>query len=237
MKRFFFSTFAILLAVPVVTLAQGKIYSPLVNISKGNDVQSFEQYITFLYGMAISIAALLAVIKIVVAGAKYMLTDVFNTKSEAKSDIQGALLGLLLIMSAVIILELINPTLVKNEGIKFPELQSKASSIKPAVAPSPTPTPQTTPPTPNTTATPPAGGATPANPTPATPTRPAAPQPANTYSCIKGAGTSSQGNVTYQNFNLSSCTNQAESLTYLRNEICKPNPVINKGNNLYYCKQ
>lgn len=40
-----------------------------------------------------------------------MLSDVVSSKQEAKSDIQGALLGLLIIIAAVLILEVINPQL------------------------------------------------------------------------------------------------------------------------------
>jgi hypothetical protein len=114
----------IILTLPTVLFAQGSVYSPLVDLSnagQGNQVQTFEQYINFLYGMSIAVAALLAVIKIIIAGAKYMLSDVINTKGEALSDIQGAILGLLLILSAVIILELINPQLTDRE-INFPQL-------------------------------------------------------------------------------------------------------------------
>jgi hypothetical protein len=131
MKLAFYSLGTLILIAPVFVFAQGKVYSPLVNIpSQGNQQMSFEAYINFLYGMSISIAALLAVVKIVIAGAKYMLSDVISKKGEAISDIQGAILGLLLIISAVVILELINPNLTAR-AITFPELQSR----KPTPAP------------------------------------------------------------------------------------------------------
>ncbi len=119
------------LSLPSILFAQGNVYSPLVDLSnagQGNQVQTFEQYINFLYGMSIAVAALLAVIKIVIAGAKYMMSDVIGNKEGAKTDIQGAVLGLLLILSAVIILELINPQLTEK-NITFPELQSPRGSL------------------------------------------------------------------------------------------------------------
>ncbi len=61
--------------------------------------------------MSISVAGMIAVIKIIIAGVKYMLSDVITSKEEAKKDIKGALLGLILIMSAVLILQVINPQL------------------------------------------------------------------------------------------------------------------------------
>jgi len=43
---------------------------------------------------------------------KWMLTDLISGKEEAKKDIQGALTGLLIVISAVLILTVINPNLV-----------------------------------------------------------------------------------------------------------------------------
>lgn len=97
-----------------------------------------EQFIQLLYGMAISIAALLAVIRIVYAGVQYMLTDVVTSKQKAKKDILGAILGLLIVISAVFILEIINPDLVE-----FPLFQNADVDLtieEPAVLPNiPTP--------------------------------------------------------------------------------------------------
>ena len=44
-----------------------------------------------------------------------MLTDLITSKEDAKKDIQGAVLGLLIIIAAVIILETINPQLTKTQ--------------------------------------------------------------------------------------------------------------------------
>lgn len=105
------------LLTPVVTFAQ---YQPLVGIP-GIDISSdFNSYINALYKLSISIAALLAVIKIIVAGAKWMLTDLISSKQEAKADIEGAVLGLLVIIAAVLILETINPQLTKTNVFVAP---------------------------------------------------------------------------------------------------------------------
>jgi hypothetical protein len=129
-----FSIFTILI-VPMVVSAQ---YTPLVQMldSGGNPIQnmSWQQYIDLLYATAIALAALLAVIKIVIAGAKYMFSDVITNKSEAKKDIQGALLGLLLILGAVLVLELINPRLA-NTTVDMPKLTPTRGTPPPAVSP------------------------------------------------------------------------------------------------------
>lgn len=75
---------------------------------------NFNDYINSLYVLSIALAALLAVIKIIVAGLKWMLTDLVTSKEDAKKDIQGAVLGLIIIVAAVIILETINPRLTKT---------------------------------------------------------------------------------------------------------------------------
>jgi hypothetical protein len=103
-------SFFILLLTPTLTLAQ-VAYTPLVGLPGVDTGGDFNKFINTLYILSISIAALLAVIKITIAGVKYMLTDVVTSKSEAKKDIQGALLGLLVVISAVMILTFINPQL------------------------------------------------------------------------------------------------------------------------------
>ena len=110
-KFYFFLLFLLLL--PIFTFAQDPVY--LVGIP-GVDIGSdFNTYINALYKLSIAIAALLAVIKIIVAGLKWMLTDLITSKEDAKKDIQGAVLGLLIIIAAVIILETINPQLTKTQ--------------------------------------------------------------------------------------------------------------------------
>lgn len=107
------NTLALLLLLgPAVTFAQ---FQPLVGIPGITDpTTDINTYINILYALSISIAALLAVIKIIIAGVKYMLSDIVTSKQEAKSDIQGALLGLLIVISAVLILNVINPQLTET---------------------------------------------------------------------------------------------------------------------------
>ena len=100
--------FCILIA-PVLAFAQ---YQPLVGIpGVGTNASNFDQYLQAVYATSISLAALLAVIKIVIAGVKWMTTDIVEGKSSAKKDIQGAILGLIVILSAVLILYIINPNI------------------------------------------------------------------------------------------------------------------------------
>jgi len=100
--------------VPLLTFAQDGPSKFLIGIPgiSGEDF-NFNGYINAIYALFISIAALLAVVKIIVAGVKYMFSDIITQKSEAKKDIRGALLGLVVILGAVLILNLINPNLTE----------------------------------------------------------------------------------------------------------------------------
>lgn len=101
----------ILAFLPIVVSAQD--ISTLINIPQLSGEDGFNGYINAVYAICISIAALLAVVKIIVAGVKYMFSDIITHKSEAKKDIRSALFGLVIILGAVLILNLINPNLTQ----------------------------------------------------------------------------------------------------------------------------
>ncbi|MEK7186779.1 MAG: hypothetical protein AAB690_00430, partial [Patescibacteria group bacterium] len=70
-------------------------------------------YVVGIVRLAIAVAAVLAVVRIIFAGIKYMSTEAFQSKGEAKTDIQNAVWGLLLAIGAYLILNTINPNLVE----------------------------------------------------------------------------------------------------------------------------
>jgi len=76
-----------------------------------NENTTTNQYVNALYNLSIGVAALLAVVKIIFAGAKYILSDVVTTKESAKKDIQNSILGLFIVLSAVLLLQTINKDL------------------------------------------------------------------------------------------------------------------------------
>ena len=113
----------LLLPTPIPVLAQQTEYqllAPLpgyVQNTTGNKTNA-SLYITGIFTLIIAIAGLLAVIAIIFGGIKYMSTDAFTGKSEAKATIEHAIWGLLLAVSAWLILNTINPNLVNfNFGI------------------------------------------------------------------------------------------------------------------------
>ncbi len=113
-------------------------YTPLVGIPGVDPAADFNTYINSLYALSISIAALLAVIKIIIAGVKWMMTDVVTTKGEAKKDIQGALIGLIIVIAAVLILNQINED-ITNVNLKFESPVSPTASPVVTTAPPPLP--------------------------------------------------------------------------------------------------
>ncbi len=84
----------------------------LVGIPGLTGALNFNNYINALYALAISVAAIFAVIKMIIAGMKYMLSDVVTSKQDAISDIKGSLFGLAIVLFAYVILFFINPNLV-----------------------------------------------------------------------------------------------------------------------------
>lgn len=111
-----FAVFFICFVLPSILFAQEvQEYVPIVTIPGVNENQNtstgFNSYVNALYIFAITAGALLAVLKLVGAGVKYMFSDIITTKMDAIKDIKGALLGLLLIIGAVVILNTVNTSL------------------------------------------------------------------------------------------------------------------------------
>lgn len=143
------SLYTLLLAIGLfltfstLAFAQGEAYQPLTGIP-GVDPNnlSLVSYVNALFLLSIALGAMLAVIKIVLAGFKYMFTDVVTTKSDAKSDIYGALLGLGILLATFVVLYTINPQLTSLNiltGAQRVELVENAQPV-PQVTPAGRPT-------------------------------------------------------------------------------------------------
>jgi len=68
-------------------------------------------YIEGIFMLMIAVAGGLAVLMLIFGGIKYMSTDAFGGKNEAKNIIQNAIWGFILAISAWLILNTINPNL------------------------------------------------------------------------------------------------------------------------------
>ncbi len=101
----------LLLLTPAVTWAEGYVkLVGLPGIPAATDI-SLGEYINALYKLSIGIAAVAAVLRIVLAGGKYIFSDLFTKKEDAKNDIRNIVIGLLVVLGAVLLLNTINPNL------------------------------------------------------------------------------------------------------------------------------
>lgn len=104
-----------------LAFAQAQGFVPLAGIpgfTQGALPKTLADYVNVLFRVAIGVGALIAVIKITIAGIKYMGNDSFFTKEEAKKDIRGALFGLIIILSTVVVLSLINTQLLNIDALQ-----------------------------------------------------------------------------------------------------------------------
>ncbi len=71
------------------------------------------EYIRVIVRIAIGVIGILAVVMIVVAGVQYMGSDMITEKEGARNRLKGAVLGLILAVSSVLLLRTINPQLTE----------------------------------------------------------------------------------------------------------------------------
>ncbi len=87
---------------------------PGVNVTPAN----LAEYLNGIYYLLIGVGTLMAVIKIALAGVQYAMSDVITDKSGAKKDIEGALLGLAILLLPFVILNTIYPQLTSLDILK-----------------------------------------------------------------------------------------------------------------------
>ena len=100
---------------PFMTFAEEE-YVPLTKggIPGVSDIgaMSMTELLNSFFTISVSIAAVLAVIMIAIGGFKYMTSESMFKTSGAKEQIMDAIIGLIIVLSAVLILSVINPDIV-----------------------------------------------------------------------------------------------------------------------------
>ncbi len=100
-------------------------FTPLTGIpGVSTQPKSVVDYLNSLFFLCITLGALFAVIKIAVAGFEFAMSDIITDKGDAKKDIQGALVGLLILLGTYVFLYTINPQLTNLnifKNLKFIE--------------------------------------------------------------------------------------------------------------------
>jgi len=85
---------------------------PIESLQKGR-VPSLGEYLNEIFTFTLAIAALLAVIRITMGGITYMTSSSGGATGEARETIKSAVLGLLVILATYLILNQINPDILR----------------------------------------------------------------------------------------------------------------------------
>ncbi len=124
MKLFFAFTITLLAALPALVLGADEFVplAPIPNLDTGPNA-SLGSYINSLFLLIISVAAMLAVIKVVIGGFQYMTqTSSSAATSKARETIRDAIIGLILLLSSYLILSIVNPQILSLEALRFSAL-------------------------------------------------------------------------------------------------------------------
>jgi hypothetical protein len=122
------------LAAPPTSSKLGQIYG----------TTSLAGFLSALFTAAISIGAILAVLRLGYAGYEYMTSDAWGHKSHAREVIGDVVLGLLLLLGTWLILNQINPQILNLNILQNASASTPSGS---QTSSTPTPTPEATGPT------------------------------------------------------------------------------------------
>lgn len=104
--------------VPLTKKSSGDIWNIQTQAGTGNTSMSISDLINNIYRYTIVISAMLAVIMITIGGFQYMGGGSYTTKGAGKERMTNAIIGILIVISAVLILNIINPNIAKLELFK-----------------------------------------------------------------------------------------------------------------------
>lgn len=103
------------------------LLAPIPGLDQIKKDMALGQYLATVFKIGIGITIFLAVVYIILGGIQYATTDAISGKSAGKDRIMNAIWGLLLALSAYLILNTINPDLVNFnfllKGVKFQATQ------------------------------------------------------------------------------------------------------------------
>jgi hypothetical protein len=117
----------LILCVPLGVFAQANLvteYEPLAGgipgITDAGSTPTLVGYLNAIFSLTISVGAMLAVIRIALAGFQYLSTDAWGSKEEALGTIRAVLIGLIVLLLSVVILRTINPDLLNLDILNLP---------------------------------------------------------------------------------------------------------------------
>ena len=128
MKKHYYNIFLLLLFIAFPVHAANNI----ATIAGMPENATAAEVIVYFFNLAITVGSLIAVVMLMVAGADYIMSRGNPAKIEdAKKKIQNTFLGLVVLMSSLIILNVINPALTT---IKINDLEDQQSVDVPEIA-------------------------------------------------------------------------------------------------------
>jgi len=117
-----------LFAPPAAYGAEGD-FVPLVAIPNVNyATRSLGVYVNSAFNLIISLVAMLAVLRVITGGFKYMTTEAIGAKGDARETIQGAVFGLILLLGSWLILNTVNPQILDLSALQFESLQQEGDA-------------------------------------------------------------------------------------------------------------
>jgi len=119
MKLILFTIFftILLIATPAFALKFNPI-QPLPGLEESGDV-TLSNYLSNVFNTSIGVTAIIAVVMIVIAGLQYTMSfGAPSSKGAARTRINNAIMGLLLVLGAYLFLRTINPDLV-TKGLQL----------------------------------------------------------------------------------------------------------------------
>lgn len=93
--------------------AAQETFVPIQSLPGIDENSALDDYFTLFFNFVLGAAAVLGVVKLMLAGIQLMFSEVVPARADAKRDIAGALFGLLLVFGALTILNEINPSITQ----------------------------------------------------------------------------------------------------------------------------
>jgi hypothetical protein len=112
-------TISAVIALVAPLLVRAQAFKPLADTPSGSKLgqlygtsTDLPTFLGNLFTAALSIGAILAVLRLAYAGYEYMTSDAWSSKTHAREVIGDVVLGLLLLLSVWLILHQINPDIL-----------------------------------------------------------------------------------------------------------------------------
>lgn len=115
----------LLFFVPLTALAADFVQLAPLPTNFPFDQRTLPGYINTIFYLAISVGAVLAVIRITVAGFEMMTSEAVGQIKNSRETITSAVIGLILLLSVTLILSVINPNIVDLSLLNFSQLEGE----------------------------------------------------------------------------------------------------------------